>query len=217
MHNDELPREGLSSEQSEHSKGSGQTQPKEDWRQSLFEWLQLLVMVLVIIVGVFTFLGSVIGVDGSSMYPTLHNGDLMLVRRIAYTPTQGDVVVLRKDGTFDNEALVKRIIATGGQTVYIDYDANTITVDGQVLDESYLNYEYDSAYGSDCMADLTYLDPQYVNREFTVPDGCIFVCGDNRNHSSDSRSAELGMVDARYVIGEVLLVFLPFSHFGLIK
>ena len=58
----------------------------------------------------------------------------MLVRRIAYPPTQGDVVVLRKDGT-DNEALVKRIIATGGQTVYIDYDANTITVDGQVLDE----------------------------------------------------------------------------------
>lgn len=217
MRNDELPREGLSSEQSEPSKESGQTQPKEDWRQSLFEWLQLLVMVLVIIVGVFTFLGSVIGVDGSSMYPTLHNGDLMLVRRIAYTPTQGDVVVLRKDGTFDNEALVKRIIATGGQTVYIDYDANTITVDGQVLDESYLNYEYDSAYGSDCMADLTYLDPQYVNREFTVPDGCIFVCGDNRNHSSDSHSAELGMVDARYVIGEVLLVFLPFSHFGLIK
>ena len=113
--------------------------------------------------------------------------------------------------------LVKRIIATGGQTVYIDYDANTITVDGQVLDESYLNYEYDSAYGSDCMADLAYLDPQYVNREFTVPDGCIFVCGDNRNHSSDSRSAALGMVDARYVIGEVLLVFLPFNHLGLIK
>ena len=80
MRNDELPREGLSSEQSEPSKESGQTQPKEDWRQSLFEWLQLLVMVLVIIVGVFTFLGSVIGVDGSSMYPTLHNGDLMLVR-----------------------------------------------------------------------------------------------------------------------------------------
>ena len=182
MRNDELPREGLRPEQSEPTKESGQTEPKEDWRQSLFEWLQLLVMVLVIIVGVFTFLGSVIGVDGSSMYPTLHNGDLMLVRRIAYTPTQGDVVVLRKDGTFDNEALVKRIIATGGQTVYIDYDANTITVDGQVLDESYLNYEYDSAYGSDCMADLAYLDPQYVNREFTVPDGCIFVCGDNRNH-----------------------------------
>ena len=120
MRNDELPREGLSPKQPEPSKESGQTEPKEDWRQSLFEWLQLLVMVLVIIVGVFTFLGSVIGVDGSSMYPTLHNGDLMLVRRIAYTPTQGDVVVLRKDGTFDNEALVKRIIATGGQTVYID-------------------------------------------------------------------------------------------------
>ena len=217
MRNEELPREELSAAQSEPAKESGQKEPREDWRQSLFEWLQLLVIVLVVIVGVFTFLGSVIGVDGSSMYPTLHNGDLMLVRRIAYTPTQGDVVVLRKDGTFDNEALVKRIIATGGQTVYIDYDTNTITVDGQVLDESYLNYEYDSSYGSDYMADLTYLDPQYVDREFTVPEGCVFVCGDNRNHSSDSRSAALGMVDERYVIGEVLLVFFPLNHFGLIK
>ena len=217
MRNEELPREELNPAQPEPAKESGQKEPKEDWRQSLFEWLQLLVIVLVVIVGVFTFLGSVIGVDGSSMYPTLHNGDLMLVRRIAYTPTQGDVVVLRKDGTFDNEALVKRIIATGSQTVYIDYDANTITVDGQVLDEPYLNYEYDSSYGSDCMADLAYLDPQYADREFTVPEGCVFVCGDNRNPSSDSRSAALGMVDERYVIGEVLLVFFPFNHFGLIK
>ena len=217
MRNEELPREELNPAQPEPAKESGQKEPKEDWRQSLFEWLQLLVIVLVVIVGVFTFLGSVIGVDGSSMYPTLHNGDLMLVRRIAYTPTQGDVVVLRKDGTFDNEALVKRIIATGSQTVYIDYDANTITVDGQVLDEPYLNYEYDSSYGSDCMADPAYLDPQYADREFTVPEGCVFVCGDNRNHSSDSRSAALGMVDERYVIGEVLLVFFPFNHFGLIK
>ena len=190
---------------------------KEDWRQSLFEWLQLLVVVLVIIVGVFTFVGSVIGVDGSSMYPTLHDKDLMLVQRIGYTPRQGDVVVLRKDGTFGDEALVKRVIATGGQTVYIDYEANTITVDGQVLDEFYLNHEYDSAYGSDFMALRGDLNPAYVYQSFTVPEGCVFVCGDNRNHSSDSRSESLGLVDERYVIGRVLLVFFPFGHFGLIQ
>ena len=190
---------------------------KEDWRQSLLEWLQLLVVVLVVIVGVFTFVGSVIGVDGSSMYPTLHDKDLMLVQRIAYTPRQGDVIVLRKDGTFGDEALVKRVIATGGQTVYIDYEANTVTVDGQVLDEFYLNYEYDSAYGSDFMAVRGDLNPAYVDQNFTVPEGCVFVCGDNRNHSSDSRSDSLGLVDERYVIGRVLLVFFPFSHFGLIR
>lgn len=190
---------------------------QEGWRQSLFEWLELLAVVLVIIVTLFTFVVSIVGVDGSSMYPTLHNRDLMLVQRIAYTPQQGDVIVLRKDNTFDNQALVKRVIATGGQTVYIDYDANSITVDGQTLDEPYLNYEFDPLYGSDYMADRVDLDPQYVNQEFTVPEGCVFVCGDNRNHSSDSRVAQLGMVDQCYVIGRVLMVFFPFADFGLVR
>lgn len=190
---------------------------QDSWRQSLFEWLELLAVVLVIIVTLFTFVVSIVGVDGSSMYPTLHDRDLMLVQRIAYTPRQGDVIVLRKDHTFGDQALVKRVIATGGQTVYIDYDNNTITVDGEILEEPYLNYEYDDMYGSDYMADKVDLDPQYVNQEFTVPEGCVFVCGDNRNHSSDSRVAQLGMVDERYVIGRVLLVFFPFSDFGWVR
>lgn len=194
-----------------------EAQEQEGWRQSLFEWLELLAIVLVIIVTLFTFVVSIVGVDGSSMYPTLHNRDLMLVQRIAYTPQQGDVIVLRKDNTFANQALVKRVIATGGQTVYIDYDANTITVDGEVLEEPYLNYEFDDLYGSDYMADRVDLDPQYVNQAFTVPEGCVFVCGDNRNHSSDSRVAQLGMVDERYVIGRVLMVFFPFADFGLVR
>lgn len=187
-----------------------------DWRRDLFDWLQLLVIVLVIVVGMFTFVVGVIGVDGSSMYPTLHHRDLMLVQRIAYEPEAGDVIVLRKDGTFEDRALVKRIIATGGQTVYIDYTANTITVDGEVLSEPYINYEHDAEYGDDYMALRYDLDSQYVNREFTVPEGCLFVCGDNRNHSSDSRAAELGMVDECYVIGRVLMVFFPFSNFGIV-
>lgn len=190
---------------------------QDSWRQSLFEWLELLAVVLVIIVTLFTFVVSIVGVDGSSMYPTLHDRDLMLVQRIAYTPRQGDVIVLRKDHTFGDQALVKRVIATGGQTVYIDYDNNTITVDGEILEEPYLNYEYDDMYGSDYMADKVDLDPQYVNQEFTVPEGCVFVCGDNRNHSSDSRVVQLGMVDERYVIGRVLLVFFPFSDFGWVR
>lgn len=197
--------------------GTPEAEEREDWRESLLDWLQLLAVVLVVIVGMFTFVVSIVGVDGSSMYPTLHDRDLMLVQRIAYTPRQGDVVVLRKDNTFDDQALVKRIIATGGQTVYIDYEANTITVDGQVLEEPYLNYEYDPTYGSDYMAERIDLDGQYVNQAFTVPEGCVFVCGDNRNHSSDSRVAALGMVDERYVIGRVLAVFFPVSHFGLVR
>lgn len=185
-----------------------------DWKQDLFDWLQLLVAVLVVIVGLFTFVVGIIGVEGSSMYPTLHDKDMMLVQRIAYTPEGGDIIVLRKDNSFEDRALVKRVIATGGQTVHIDYDSNTITVDGQVLEEPYLNYEFDSIFGDDFLALRSDLDPRYIDQEFTVPEGYVFVCGDNRNHSSDSRVAELGMVDQRYVIGRVLLVFFPLPHLG---
>lgn len=188
-----------------------------DWKSDLFDWLQLLVVVLVLVVSLFTFVVSVVGVDGSSMYPTLQNRDMMLVRRIAYEPQAGDVIVLRKDGSFQDRALVKRIIATGGQTVFINYNTNTITVDGEVVDEPYLNYEYDSEYQDDYLALRYDLDSQYVNREFTVPEGYVFVCGDNRNHSSDSRVPELGMVDERYVIGKVMMVFFPFSNFGIVE
>lgn len=188
-----------------------------DWRQDLFEWLQLLVIILVAVIGLFTFVVGVVGVDGSSMYPTLEHRDMMLVRRVAYDPEGGDVIVLRKDGTFDDQALVKRIIATEGQTVYIDYNTNTIAVDGILLDEPYLNYEQDSRYGDDYLALRYDLDSQYINQEFTVPEGCVFVCGDNRNHSSDSRVAALGMVDERYIIGEVMMVFWPLNHFGVVE
>ena len=189
----------------------------EDWRRDLFEWLQLLVIVLIAVIGLFTFVVGVVGVDGSSMYPTLEHQDLMLVRRIAYEPEDGDVIVLRKDGAFDDRALVKRVIATGGQTVYIDYNTNLISVDGVIIDEPYLNYEYDSRYGDDYLALRYDLDSAYVNQEFVVPEGYVFVCGDNRNHSSDSRVSELGLVDERYIIGEVMLVFWPFTNFGLVE
>ncbi len=189
---------------------------KPSLKNDLLDWLQLMVIVLVAVVGLFTFFVALVGVDGSSMYPTLHDGDMMPVQRIAYSPSQGDVIVLRKDNTFGNRALVKRIIATGGQTVYIDYDNNTITVDGEVIDEPYLNYEYDE-YGGDYLYERSDLDAQYVNTQFTVPEGYVFVCGDNRNHSSDSRVSALGLVDEQYIIGRVLMVVYPFSNVGIIS
>ena len=154
------------------------------------------------VVLVFTFLGMVIGVSGTSMYPTLHHQDIMVIQRVGYTPAQGDVVVLRKD-SFLEEAIVKRVIAVAGQEVEIDYDANTVYVDGVALDEPYINQE-----DEDVMVERSGM----VYREFTVPKGCIFVMGDNRNGSTDSRYAELGMVDTGYVLGRALCVAFPFSH-----
>ena len=167
----------------------------------LYFWLQALVMVLVALILIFTFIGRIIGVDGSSMYPTLHHGDMLLLQSIGYTPKQGDVVVLTKEFDAADGPIVKRVIATGGQHVEIDYAAGTVTVDGVVLDEPYINEPMDPPLGES----LT---------DVVVPEGSIFVMGDNRNHSSDSRDVTLGTVDERYVLGRAIWVLLPFQDFG---
>ena len=176
---------------------------KDALKVDLYFWLQALVMVLVALILIFTFVGRIIGVVGSSMYPTLHDGDLLLLQSIGYTPKQGDVVVLTKEFDAADGPIVKRVIATGGQHVVIDYDAGTVTVDGQVLDEPYIN-EFMVDPGMDSIHDVV------------VPEGSIFVMGDNRNHSSDSRNVTLGTVDERYVLGRALWVLLPFQNFGAI-
>jgi len=180
-------------------------QPEEEkgsFKLDLYYWTQALVMALVFLILVFTLVGRVIGVVGNSMVPTLHWNDLLLLQSVGYEPQQGDVVVLRKQ-SFMNEPIVKRVIATGGQHVTVDYDAHTVTVDGVVLDEPYIN---------ELMVYPT--DPNMTISDVTVPKGSIFVMGDNRNHSSDSRHQNLGTVDNRYVLGKVLCVLFPFSDFG---
>ena len=184
--------------------------PKPDRQQAvpvvqgiLYHWLQTLVTVAVAVILCLSLAGRVIAVDGNSMYPTLHDMDLMLVQRIGYTPKQGDVVIFTKPFRDFEGAIVKRVIAVGGQSVRIDYTAGTVSVDGKILDEPYL---------SEAMA-----VPWYDSRpvvEFTVPEGELFVMGDNRNASNDSRDPELGTVDERYVLGRALLVLFPLSDWG---
>ena len=167
--------------------------------QEAYEWLQILIVALVTIILVFTFVGRIIGVDGSSMYPTLHHGDMLLLQSVGYEPKQGDVVVLTKAFRDVDGPIVKRVIAVGGQTVDIDYDAGTVAVDGQVLDEPYIR-EY------------MVQQPYQTITSITVPEGSIFVMGDNRNNSDDSRDELLGVVDERLVIGEAILVIFPFNR-----
>ena len=186
---DEKEKEELSSEDS--------------FKMDLFFWLQALVAALITLILLFTFVGRIIGVDGDSMYPTLHDGDLLLLQSIGYTPKQGDVVVLTKEFDVSEGPIVKRVIATGGQHVVIDYDAGTVTVDGEVLDEPYINPEEVMRQpGGETLSDVV------------MTDGTIIVIGDNRNHSSDSRDVTLGTVDERYVLGRALWVILPFQNFG---
>ena len=175
---------------------------KGSFKLDLYFWTQALVMALVALILVFTLVGRVIGVVGNSMVPTLHWNDLLLLQSIGYTPKQGDVVVLRKEA-FMAEPIVKRVIATGGQHVQVDYSSGTVSVDGVVLDEPYIN---------ETMARPS--DPDMAISDVVVPEGSIFVMGDNRNHSSDSRHQRLGTVDERYVLGKVLCVIFPLSSFG---
>ncbi len=178
---------------------------KQTIKMELYFWLQAMVFALVCIILIFTFVGRIIGVQGESMVPTLHNGDMLLLQSIGYHPKQGDVVVLTKK-SFMDQPIVKRVIAVGGQTVEIDYDAQEVRVDGEKIDEPYLDInEKMQRPGWDSIDSVV------------VPEGSIFVMGDNRNHSSDSRVPELGVVDERYVLGRALFILFPFQRLGSIE
>ena len=175
--------------------------PQEEQKKRLpgrdaYEWVQALVCSVLVVVVMFTFVIRLIGVDGHSMVPTLQDGDRLLVlNSMLYDDYRyGDVVVLRKDA-FLRDPIVKRVIATGGQSVDIDFDSGSVYVDGKLLQEDYIN-------------ELTFLE-EGTEFPLTVPEGSIFVMGDNRNHSSDSRDSRLGTVDTRYVIGKAVLLAFP--------
>ena len=176
----------------------------EEFKQDLFSWLQALVMALIALIVLFTFVGRIIPVDGDSMLPTLHDKDIMLLRGIGYTPEEGDIVVLTKDfGEYVDQSIVKRVIAVGGQTVRIDYTESKVYVDGTALDEPYIKERMVRPAGQ-------------TIEELTIPEGSVFVMGDNRNDSSDSRIYELGAIDNRYILGKVVMVLFPLSDIGIV-
>ncbi|MBR4131354.1 MAG: signal peptidase I [Oscillospiraceae bacterium] len=178
-------------------------QEKQAGLQSeIYELLHDMVYILAVVTLTFVFLMRMVSVNGPSMTSTLLDGDrLTLLSNTIYTePKAGDVVVAAVPTYENGEALVKRVIATGGQTVDIQYDAMgvaTVYVDGQALDEPYINETmYRAAYGT-------------IEFPVTVPEGFVFVMGDNRNHSADSRYPPIGIFDQRYVLGKVLMVVWP--------
>lgn len=155
----------------------------------LYEGASVFVSAVIIILILFMFVFRFVGVVGVSMLPTLHNGDWMAVSQYTTNFKNGDIIVSTQPNKF-NENIVKRVIATGGQTVDIDFNIGKVFVDGEMLDEPYVNGET--------------VDKFDVSFPVTVPKGYVFVMGDNRRHSTDSRSSEIGLIKEEYILGKAV-------------
>ena len=161
-------------------------------KMELYDWLQCIVGAIIVGIFIFVFIGRTIGVDGNSMYETLHNNDRVIMSNLFYTPRNGDIIVFKARSHGDTP-LVKRVIATEGQTININFADGHVFVDGILLCEPYIN-EPTRSEGN-------------FRGQLTVGEGKVFVMGDNRNHSNDSRS--FGEVDTRYILGKVLFMVIP--------
>ena len=190
-------------EKKSRKKKKEQVPPEVQARREAYDWIQSLISALLICVLVFVFVLRIMDVKGSSMVPTLHNGDKVMVSGLFYEPERGDIVVFKKDNYDDNKALVKRVVAVAGDVVNIDFERGIVYVNGEAVEEDYIDVLTTTK--------LDFIGPQ------TVPENCLFVMGDNRNASTDSRDKRIGMVDKRLVIGKVLLVVYPFNSFGSVE
>ena len=202
--------------QNNHSSEPGGSSPqkngslKSSGAAICFDWTESLVIAVVVVGMIFTFIFRIVTVSGTSMDPNLHNADRLIISSWNYEPQQFDVVVLKRTVGLD-EPIIKRVIATEGQRVYINYDEGAVYVDGEKLDET--------SYLGDLQTLKPAHDGQNLLMEFpeeglVVPENHIFVLGDNRNVSLDSRYQAVGMVDERYILGKALFVIYPFNHIG---
>jgi len=164
-------------------------------KMELYDWLQCIVTAIICGVLIFVFFGRTIGVDGRSMLQTLKHNDRVVISNIFYTPKNGDIVVFQSPADQFEHPLVKRVIATANQTIDINFDNGNVFVDGVLLNEPYINTPTTSMHD--------------FREPITIPRGFVFVMGDNRNSSTDSRDNVVGLVDTRYILGKVLFILIP--------
>ena len=169
---------------------------KRNLSSVLYDWLDSPIYAVLLILIIFTFFSRVVSVSGESMLPTFKHGDWLTVSAVTTEVERGDVVVVTQPNAL-NEPLIKRVIAKGGDTINIDFATGDVIVNGKVIDEPYI-------------AELTARKGDFEG-EIAIPDGYLFVMGDNRNNSLDSRYDVIGLVDERYVLGVAQIRIFPFG------
>lgn len=177
--------------------------------REIYEWLEILAISATFVLLLFAFVARLAVVSGDSMENTLTHGDALIISNLFYEPKTGDIVVVQvADTTYDElrDPIVKRVIATGGQKVEIDYENWTVTVDGVPLEEPYVKMTTSAMRKGD-----------FVGESFVVPDGKLFIMGDNRNDSWDSRFDGVGFVDERFVLGRLIFRLFPLAKIGTVS
>lgn len=187
---------------------SGEKGKPRNRAAAIFEYVETFCCALAVMLLLFMFVFRFVTVDGTSMSETLAHEDRLIISNMFYTPQTGDIVVINR--TSDAKPLIKRVIATGGQTVKIDFENWQVWVDGVLLDETYVTLRTDASMRTGAFTD------KYTENgicEFVVDDGCIFVMGDNRNNSLDSRY--YGFFEYHEIVGRVVLRLSP--RFGTVE
>lgn len=180
----------------------------------VFDWLESILMAIVIIVLVFTFIVRVNTVDGTSMLPTLTEGQKLIVTDLFYTPDYNDIVIIQAAKLDGGKPIVKRVIGLPGDTIKIDFDNGIVYRNGEaLLTEIRDGFIYEDGH---TIYTLTTRQMEMVSmQDYTVPDGCYFVMGDNRDNSKDSRLfSEIGFVEENYIAGHAIFSIFPVSSFG---
>lgn len=211
------PPEGSSGETSEEVPEETPEEARNRKIRGFFEYVETFCVALGVMILLFLFVFRYVSVDGDSMEHTLHgdqltsHADRLIISDFLYEPKTGDIVVINT-GTSE-QPLIKRVIAVGGQTVRINFKTWEVTVDGVLLEEDYVWRREGQPMVSKDMASMYGMDENGVC-EFTVSEGKVFVMGDNRNNSKDSRFREIGEQDVEHILGKVILRLYPLSEFG---
>lgn len=167
--------------------------------KSCFEWMQAIISAIIIVVLVLTFVFRMVEVSGDSMENTLLSEDKVVVTNLFYTPEPGDIVVI-SHGEYYNKPIIKRVIAVAGQTLSIDFDTGEVVVDGVTLNETYIKNPTTRRGNAEI--------PE------VIPEGKVFVLGDNREVSQDSRYTSIGLIPVENIIGKAQCIVFPFDRLG---